>query len=70
MKRKLTWKTIFLSIVGATLLVVAVGLVFTLAVGPAKTPNSGPIVNMFQPVPFDLMTCGRWGVLVYVALYQ
>ena len=59
MKRKLTWKTIFLSIAGATLLVVVAGLVFTLAVGTAKTPNSGLIVKVFQPVPFDLMThCG------------
>lgn len=59
MKRKLTWKTIFLSIVGATLLVVVAGLVFALAVGPARTPNSDLIVKVFQPVPFDLLThCG------------
>lgn len=59
MKRKLTWKAIFLSIVGATLLAVVVGLVLTLAMGRARTPNSDLIVTAFRPVPFDLMThCG------------
>ncbi|HUX65602.1 MAG TPA: hypothetical protein VMV42_00510, partial [archaeon] len=37
MKRQLTWKTIFLFIVGATLLVVVAGLVVTMPFGPAKT---------------------------------
>jgi len=37
MKRQLTWKTIFLSIVGVTLLMVVAGLVLTMQFGPAKT---------------------------------
>jgi len=37
MKRQLTWKTIFLFIVGATSLVVVAGLVFAIGVGQAKT---------------------------------
>ncbi len=57
--RELTWKAIFVSIVGATLLVVVAGLVVTVGVGPARTPNSDLIVMAFKPVPFDLMThCG------------
>ena len=57
MTKQLKWKTIFLSIVGATLLAVAAGLVLTLAIG--RTPNSDLIVVAYQPVPFDLMThCG------------
>lgn len=59
MKRPLTWKTVFLSIVGATLLVVVAGLVLTLVVRPAMTPKDDLTVIVFQPVPFDLMThCG------------
>lgn len=59
MKRQLTWKTISLTILGATLLVIAIGLVLTLAVGHVKTPNSDLTVTVFQPAPFDLMThCG------------
>ncbi|HUX65797.1 MAG TPA: hypothetical protein VMV42_01495 [archaeon] len=37
MKRKLTWKAIFLTILGAVLLVVAAGLAFTMPFGPVKT---------------------------------
>jgi hypothetical protein len=37
MKRKLTWTSIFLFIVAATLLVVVAGLVVTMQFGPAKT---------------------------------
>jgi len=37
MKRKLTWKTIFLSIVGVTLLVLVAGLVVTIAAGTTET---------------------------------
>lgn len=37
MKRKLTWKSIFLTILGAALLAVAAGLAFTLQSGPIKT---------------------------------
>ena len=37
MRGRLTWKTILLSIVGATLLVVAAGLVVTMPFGPTKT---------------------------------
>ncbi len=59
MKRQLTWKAIFVSIVSATILAVAAGLVLTLAVEHVKRPNRDLIVMVFQPVPFDLMThCG------------
>lgn len=59
MKRQLTWKTISLTILGATLLVIVIGLVLTLAEGYFKRPNSDLIVMVFRPVPFDLMThCG------------
>lgn len=59
MKRQLTRKTILLSIVGATLLVVVAGLVLALVVGHVRTPNSDAIVKVFKPVPFDLYThCG------------
>jgi len=59
MKRKLTWKAIFLSIVGATLLVVVAGLAVSLKVGPAKTPIRTATVKSIQLVPFDLPThCG------------
>lgn len=59
MKRQLTWKRISLAILGATLLVIVIGLVLTLAVGHVKTPNSDLTVIVFQPAPFDLMThCG------------
>ena len=57
MKRQLTWKTILLSILGATLLAVAAGLVLTFAI--SRTPNDDLTVMVFQPMPFDLMThCG------------
>lgn len=48
MKRKLTWKTIFLFIVGATLLVVVAGLVVTMSFGPVKsaTRTATPIALM------------------------
>ena len=57
MKRQLTWKRITVTIVGATLLAVAAGLVLTFAI--SRTPNDDLIVMVYQPVPFDLMThCG------------
>ena len=59
MKRQLKWKTIFLSIVGATLLVVIAGLAVSLKVGPAKTSIRTATVMSIQLVPFDLSThCG------------
>jgi hypothetical protein len=59
MKRQLTWKTIFLSIMGATLLVVVAGLAVSLKVGPAKTSIRTVTVKSVQLVPFDLPThCG------------
>jgi len=59
MKRKLTWKRIFTTILGAALLVAVAGLVLALSVGHVRTPNSDAIVKVFQPVPFDLYThCG------------
>lgn len=57
MKRQLTWKRITVTIVGATLLVLAAGLVLTFAI--SRTPNDDLTVIAFQPVPFDLRThCG------------
>ncbi|MDP1851206.1 MAG: hypothetical protein Q8K48_02175 [Candidatus Planktophila sp.] len=57
MKRQLTWKRISVTILGATLVVVAAGLVLTFAI--SRTPNVDLTVMVFQPVPFDLMThCG------------
>jgi hypothetical protein len=59
MKRKLTWKSIFITILGAALLAVVAGLVLALAVGHVTRPNSDLIVKVLQPVPFDLYThCG------------
>jgi|GEM_PF-1825011 len=59
MKRQLTWKVIFLSIVGVALLVVAAGLVVSLKVGTAKTLISAARVKSIQVMPFDLPThCG------------
>lgn len=59
MKRQLTWKTIFLSILVATLLLVGTGLAVTLKVGPAKTSIRTATVKSIQLVPFDLPThCG------------
>lgn len=59
MKRQLTWKSIYLSIVGATLLVVVAGLAVSLKVGPAKTSIRTATVKSIQLVPFDLPThCG------------
>lgn len=40
MKRKLTWKAIFLTILGAALLAVAAGFAFTLQSGPIKTSKA------------------------------
>ena len=52
MKRPLTWKTIFLSIVGATLLVVVAGLAVTLGVGQAKTSTgTATLKTRVQAVP-------------------
>lgn len=59
MKRKLTWKTIFLSILSATLLLVVSGLAVSLKAGTTKTSIRNATVKSIQPVPFDLMThCG------------
>lgn len=43
MKRKLTWKSIFLTILSAALLALAAGLAFTLQSGPIKTSKVAPI---------------------------
>jgi len=59
MKLQLTWKTILLSMVGATLVVVVAGLAVSLKVGPAKTSTRIATVKSIQLVPFDLPThCG------------
>ncbi|HUW86848.1 MAG TPA: hypothetical protein VMW30_00505 [Candidatus Paceibacterota bacterium] len=59
MKRELTWKTISLTILGATLLAVTAGLAISLKVGPAKTSVRTATAKPIQLVPFDLMThCG------------
>jgi len=58
-QRLLTWKTISLTILGATLLAVAVGLAVSLKVGPAVTSVRTATAKSIQPVPFDLYThCG------------
>lgn len=58
MKRQLTWKAIFLSVLVATLLVVGAGLVVTLKVGPAKT-STGPVALRAQSqiVPSSVSLC-------------
>ena len=43
MKRKLTWKSIFLTILGGALLAVTTGLAFMLQSGPIKTSTVAPI---------------------------
>lgn len=53
MKRKLTWKTIFLSIVGATLLMVVAGLVVTVGVGHGTATPKAQV----QTVPTALSLC-------------
>ena len=58
MKRQLTWKTIFLSIVGATLLVVVAGLVVTVGVGHTKTSTeTGTPEAQLLTVPNSLSLC-------------
>jgi hypothetical protein len=58
MKRELTWKTIFVSIAGVTLLVVVATLAFTLAVGQGKTSTrtATPQVQV-KTVPTSLLLC-------------
>lgn len=59
MKRQLTWKAIFLSILGVALLLVVLGLSLTLKAGPAKISISTTTVKSIQLVPFYLPThCG------------
>lgn len=59
MRQSATWKTIFLSILGAALLIVISGLAVSLKVGTTKTSVRTATVKSIQPVPFDLMThCG------------
>ena len=59
MKRKLTWKKIFFSIVGVALLMVIAGLALSIKIGPAKASIRIVAVKSIQLVPFDLPThCG------------
>ena len=58
MKRKLKWKAIFVSIVGATLLVLVAGLVVTLRVGHAKTSIGTALPKaQIQTVLISLSLC-------------
>lgn len=59
MKRQLAWKAIFLSILGAALLLMVLGLAVSLKIGPAKMFIGTTTVKSIQLVPFDLPThCG------------
>lgn len=59
MKRQLTWKTIFLTILGVTLLLVVLGLSALLPVGHDKISISNTPAKSIQLAPFDLPThCG------------
>lgn len=58
MKRKLTWKAIFLSVVGVTLLAAVAGLVVTIGVGQAKTSTgTATLKEQAQTIPSSLLLC-------------
>ena len=58
MKRQLTWKTIFLFIVGATLLIVVAGLAVTMNFGSAKTvTRTATPYTQDKAVPSSVSLC-------------